>query len=113
MDTTSEFQNKRDNPLFSIDGSPNSDEDFDEVKLSDFGIPKMVGVDNLKGGFDGGGWESTRGRSASRNSDGETKFSGSGRGGGRKILGRSLSIVDTGRRGRSPAGWHYGNSEVW
>ncbi|XP_021714676.1 uncharacterized protein LOC110682651 isoform X2 [Chenopodium quinoa] len=114
LDITSEFQNKRDNPLFWVDGSPNnSEEDIDMVKLSNFEIPKIVGVDNLhnlKGDFDGGG-DSRRGRSALRNSSGEPKFSNGDFGGGRKDVGRSLSRVDTGRRRRSPSRGHYGNSE--
>ncbi|KAL2942976.1 Glucocorticoid modulatory element-binding protein 2 [Bienertia sinuspersici] len=111
LDTTSEFQNKTDNPLFSIDGSPNSEEDFDGLKFSNIDIPKFVGVNTSAGSSDFGG-ESRRGRSISRNFEGDVKSSdGGGAGEVRKSFGRSLPRVDKVHRRRSSSGGHYANSE--
>lgn len=105
LDSTSEFKNKTDNPLFWVDGSPQSEEDFDGVKVNNVSkieIPKFIDLNsvNVKGSCSSnGGSESRRGRSVCR---GETKVSG---------IGRSLSRVDTARRRRSSSRGNFANSE--
>ncbi|GMP60936.1 hypothetical protein CsSME_00023602 [Camellia sinensis var. sinensis] len=98
-DITSEFLNKRDNPLFwSCSGPPDKEIEPQDVR--------KVSATVLTGSVDG---QRERGRSVTRNS---SKKVGEG---GRKPVGvgggRSLSKVDTGRRGRSVSTGHYAASE--
>ncbi|CAO2833080.1 unnamed protein product [Amaranthus hypochondriacus] len=103
LDTTTEFHNKRDNPLFWADGSSHSEEDTDGlVKFSKFEILKSSESNNLKGSDVGCG-ETRRGRSVSRSVDVS--------GGGRADFGRSLSRISTTGGRRSPSVGHYRNSE--
>ena len=105
MDTTTEFHNKRDNPLFWADGSSHFEEDNDGlVKFSKFEISKSSGSNNFKGSNVGCG-ETRRGRSVSR--------SVGVNGGERTDFGRSLSRINPTRRRRSPSCGHYKNSEVF
>ncbi|XWS74652.1 hypothetical protein CRYUN_Cryun01aG0016300 [Craigia yunnanensis] len=92
----SEFSIKRDNPLFDDNNNNNSnDEDvFPNSILKSDQItsktkPKAVAADD---------YNSRRGRSISRNDPAEKHVWGSGNS---KELSRSLSVVDTRRRGRS------------
>ncbi|XP_038690276.1 uncharacterized protein LOC119989050 isoform X2 [Tripterygium wilfordii] len=80
--STSEFLNKRDNPLFWSGGGNNNGVEVDEIVL----LKKDVDLSSKSVGAADG----SRGRSTSR--DG---------GVGQMQVGRSLSRVDTGRRGRS------------
>ncbi|XP_057538908.1 uncharacterized protein LOC130817298 isoform X3 [Amaranthus tricolor] len=103
LDTTTEFHNKRDNPLFWADGSSHFEEDNDGlVKFSKFEISKSSGSNNFKGSNVGCG-ETRRGRSVSR--------SVGVNGGERTDFGRSLSRINPTRRRRSPSCGHYKNSE--
>ena len=109
LDVSLDFQNKRDKPLFWVEGSPRSEGERD-VKLSKFDeiSSKLVGPTSAKAS---NGVESGRGRVVSRSCGGVRSFSVVGNG-GRNNSGRSLSRVDTGFRRRSPSRGRHGNIEV-
>lgn len=114
LDVASEFLNKRDNPLFRSSGSggdggsPPSDAAADDniETIKSAAAVKTAKIDEIRSSAG----ETRRGRSVSRNGDDGKVSSGN-----RKEIGRSLSRVDTGRRGRSmsvrPVSRHH--SEVW
>lgn len=116
LDVSTEFVNKRDNPLFCSSTSPRDDQieslktaeisKFDETTHNlDPASAKSVNSDSVYG---------RRGRSVTRNGEVSSKESIMGK----KETGRSLSRVDTGRRNRSASQVpvsrrHYSTSEVW
>ena len=95
----SEFSIKRDNPLFDNNNSNSNDDDDDGVlfpnsilksdQITSKTKPKAVAADD---------YNNRRGRSISRNNPDGKHVLGSGNS---KELSRSLSVVDTRRRGRS------------
>lgn len=108
LDVSLDFQNKRDNPLFWVDGSPRSEGEGD-VKLSKFDGISSKSVDPTSAKTSSG-VKSGRGRTVSRSGGGVRSFSVVGTG-GKNNSGRSLSRIDTGLRHRSPSRGRYGNIE--
>ncbi|XP_057980790.1 uncharacterized protein LOC131166342 isoform X2 [Malania oleifera] len=96
LDVTSDFLNKRDNPLFWSADSPLEGDIRSETSVRFSKFEEKAAESDRKTSKVASSVDSRRGRSVSRNADAGSKLSG-----GRKEIGRSLSRVDTGRRSRS------------
>ncbi|XP_042515097.1 uncharacterized protein LOC122089429 isoform X2 [Macadamia integrifolia] len=107
--STVDFLNKRDNPLFccSSTSPPEVIESENAIGIAKFNEnASRLGEAAKKSVGSGCVSDSRRGRSVTRHADyGNQSLATRG------VVGRSLSRVDTGRRGRSVSKGHYGNSE--